>query len=552
MFRPLTAVDREVLSIWCDATPADAFIAGRTETAGKLFIPSNENIELLRARIANAQKHCKTESQLKILGAMDTFLGIFEPCHVPDFALNAFSGYMIKEGIRPGHLMGLADHTKASFIAYMRSRKNIEVPIGQRLLAEINCDGLLEVLNVVVSNTKSKSLKAKVNELRGTVNEFEKQVHVDGYSNGTFDEVWHIIRGRGCALDREILYAQALRGLFDYSESPFEVEQKGLRFLYDEIGDFNKLVQELANKLGCEARSEIVTKTIRAKKSLKPSRIIPYINQIRRLVIKIVNTRVVGVNPKYLTHVLETPSYLTGILPSGAAWFINYLTPNPKQIFMATVDPKRDPSSVPSELVNLLIHEEYGHCLHGSNSARGYAAKPAFVEMLTSSLGNAVSEGISFQRELEFLEYLNEAQSGRKLDLAERKFEKSFARLGGFEEFCQEYEFFTKAWRMTRFLRVIGDARINSGKQDLADFIEWAHKETGLSRSMIYFQVFPAHQGIAPGYASTYAIIGESIREIQTAARNRNVSLLELNTYASSLGFPSRTVFENRLREFEG
>ena len=62
-----------------------------------------------------------------------------------------------------------------------------------------------------------------------------------------------------------------------------------------------------------------------------------------------------------------------------------------------------------------------------------------------------------------------------------------------------------KAWRMTRFLRVVGDARINSGKQDLADFIEWGNKETGLSKSMVYFQLFPAHQGIAPGATvSTY------------------------------------------------
>ena len=308
MFRPATAVDREILGIWCEAAPVEAFIAGRAETAGKLFIPSRENIESLRTRIANVQTRCKTESQLKILGSMDTFLAIIEPCHIPDFALSAFFGYMIKEGIKPAHLTNLADHAKASLKAYMESRKNVEYPIGQKLLAEIRCYGLLEVLNVVAGNTKSKALKNKVSELCGAVNEFEKHVHVDGYSTGAFDEVWQIIRERGCALDRDIIYAQALRGLFDYPENPFEVEEKGLRFLHNELSDFNKLVQELASKLSCEAKSEAVTKAIRAKKSLKPSRIIPYINQIRRLVIKIVNKRVVGVNPKYLTRVIETPT----------------------------------------------------------------------------------------------------------------------------------------------------------------------------------------------------------------------------------------------------
>jgi hypothetical protein len=114
----------------------------------------------------------------------------------------------------------------------------------------------------------------------------------------------------------------------------------------------------------------------------------------------------------------------------------------------------------------------------------------------------------------------------------------------------KEYELYTRRERIHRFLRVIGDARINSGKQDLADFLEWANKETGLSKSTIYFQVFPAHQGIGPGYASTYAIIGESIREIQHAAVTAGKDLVKFNTYASSQGETPRTIFESRLRAF--
>lgn len=122
--------------------------------------------------------------------------------------------------------------------------------------------------------------------------------------------------------------------------------------------------------------------------------------------------------------------------------------------------------------------------------------------------------------------------------------------LGGFEIVRKEYEFYTKTWRIVRFLRVIGDARINSGKQDLADFIEWANIETGLSRSTVYYQVFPAHQGIGLGYATTYAIVGEAIREIQRSLTESGVDFVRFNTYASSLGFPPRTVFESRLWQY--
>ena len=92
---------------------------------------------------------------------------------------------------------------------------------------------------------------------------------------------------------------------------------------------------------------------------------------------------------------------------------------------------------MPSELVNLLIHEEYGHCVHSSNSARGYAAKPAFVEMLDSTLGGAISEGMSFQRELEFLDYLNKVDKGMKLTAVEKAFLKSWANWAGLRRFAR-------------------------------------------------------------------------------------------------------------------
>jgi len=549
--KPSSPVEREIFEVWCQINPAGAFIGGRPEFAGKAFIPSNDNVEAARRRVAGALTRCENESQRKLLLSMDTALSILEPCNVPDYLLGTFFGHMIKEGIKPLHLTDLAEHSKKALDAFLEAHPSVDWTIGQKLLAEIRCDGLVEILNVVKRTTKSKTLRARVDDLLGTVAAFEKRVHVDGYSNGTFDEIWTIIRERGCAMGREQIYAQALKGLFDYPENPAEVEEKGLRFLRDELGDFNKLTAELAGELGCDANSETVTKAIRKEKSLKLSKIIAYINQVRRLTIKVVNKRVVGINPRYSTRVIETPPYLTGVFPSGGAFFFNYLTSTPKQIFITTVDPKRDPSTVPSELVNLIIHEEYGHCVHSSNSARHYAAKPTFLEMLDSTLGGAISEGMSFQRELEFLNYLNQIGNVVRLTAVERKFVRSWDKLGGFETFRREYEFFTKAWRMTRFLRVIGDARINSGKQDLADFIEWGNKETGLSKSMVYFQLFPAHQGIAPGYASTYAIIGESIREIQMDAVAAGRDLVKLNAYASSLGFIARTIFESKLREFQ-
>jgi hypothetical protein len=229
--------------------------------------------------------------------------------------------------------------------------------------------------------------------------------------------------------------------------------------------------------------------------------------------------------------------------------FLDYLTKKPFQVFLATTDPRRAPETSPAELLNLLVHEEYGHCLHSSNSAFSFGAKPALTDMLQSQAGNAVSEGISFHREMEFLNYLKEMKQ-RKPTTTERAFVKFLAKYGGAEEIFEEYEFFTHLWRIVRFLRVVGDARINSGKQNLMDFIEWANGETGLSKSLVYHQVFPAHQGNGPGYASTYAILGESVADIQREALRNGKKLLDFDTYACSLGFPPRSVFEKKLRTY--
>ena len=52
------------------------------------------------------------------------------------------------------------------------------------------------------------------------------------------------------------------------------------------------------------------------------------------------------------------------------------------------------------------------------------------------------------------------------------------------------------------------------------------------------------------GYATTYAITGEAIRELQDKAVRNGKKLVDFNTYACSMGFPARTIFEKRLTAF--
>jgi hypothetical protein len=551
-FKAIGPVETAVFDLWKETSPSEAFIGGLSEYAGQMLLYDRAHIERLVRRVDDTSSKAKTNTQQRLLTSLKAYmrLGLIgEAQVVPDIAIGAFFAHLIKEGIVSSHLTSLADSAKRALTAYAATSSNKACPPGIRILTSIRCAGVIEVVDTVKKQTRSKTLKLALDSLVGAVNDYSMRFGCPNFKNSGFDEIVEICTREGCDLGRSNYYADSLVNLYDYSETPSELEAKGLAMLNRELPDFKREVQEFASKLGIDASGEAVAHAVSKKKALKASQVIRYIIGLKQHVAKLVNTNVVKINPRYVTRVVETPTYLSGIFPSGGAMFLDYLTRKPFQVFLATTDPRRTPETSPAELLNLLVHEEYGHCLHSSNSAFSFGAKPALTDMLQTQAGSAVSEGISFHREKEFLNYLNEMKQ-RKPTATERAFVAFLSKYGGADEVFAEYGFFTHLWRIVRFLRVIGDVRINSGKQSLMGFIDWANRETGLSKSLVYHQVFPAHQGNGPGYASTYAILGESIADIQQEALRNGKNLLDFNTYACSLGFPPRSVFEEKLRAY--
>ena len=96
---------------------------------------------------------------------------------------------------------------------------------------------------------------------------------------------------------------------------------------------------------------------------------------------------------------------------------------------------------------------------------------------------------------------------------------------------------------------MIGDVRINTGKQTLFDFIDWAHERTGVPRSKVYYQLFPAHEGMFPGYATAYAVVGEEIRSIEDAVRDDRARV-KFSTFLTGVGFPPRSIYRKKLQDF--
>jgi len=216
-------------------------------------------------------------------------------------------------------------------------------------------------------------------------------------------------------------------------------------------------------------------------------------------------------------------------------------------VFFVTTDPTASPSSSIPEIIQLLLHEEYGHAVNFSNSSTRFAAKPTFSELFGSVFATHISDGISFFREFEFLRMLKELAKRKNLDKDEVELLKILKADSDIEMMLLENEFVTWQWRIMRFLRAIFDVRINMGKQSIADFVDWAHKETGLSKKMIFNQTFFFLSTV--GYAPCYSMAGDMIRRLQDLAMKNKISIVDF-TYASSLGFPIRKIFEQKLKAF--
>jgi hypothetical protein len=547
--KPSSEIEAEIFEFAKEFDPTSAYLNGIKEYVGKIAIPSRRNLEKFSRRVEELRLRAENESQQKLLNSLSAAYTMAEPQGIPEGVLGAYFGYMMKEGIIPSHLRTLTRNAIRAMQTAVSEHGGKNYPTGMRVLTLIRCDGVQEILRTVKKETQDKELKKLVDDLSSITRKYATIFRVPGFKGQAFDQLYRLIKKDGWPLGREKIYAQAIQRLFDYPETPEQVEEKGLRYIDRELPRFRRMTERLAKKYGVPAKAEEVSKAIRAKRCLKQTEIIPFLMELRKKVVKVVDKHIVRVNPKYDTKVMETPLYLSGIFPSGGAFFYDMYTDNPREIFVATTDPRRDPSTTAAELLNLLVHEEYGHCVHASNSAAAYGAKPTLTDLIGSSLG-AISEGISFQRELEFQIVMEKLLAGKGLDKNEKALAQFFEKYGGLRTVAEEYEFYTWMWRIIRFLRIVGDVRINSGKQTLPEFIEWAYKRTGLSKNTVYNQLFPAHEGIGPGYATSYAITGEAIRELQNKAVRNGKRLVDFNTYACSMGFPARTVFEDRLAAF--
>ena len=550
MIAPASTLERGILDLWKRVRPDDAFAYGIEECAGHVFVPTEANVRRAVRRIDSLTARTRDPTARKFLRAMRKKLLLPEPAAVPEGLVGAYFTHMVKEGVDPAHARDLAIDGKKALDADLRRWRSKRWPPGMRALVVLACQGLGEVLDIVAREARGTAAENAVDDLRASLAAYRSFFDLRGFRpEGTFDEIFDALRRTGAELGRSRGYARALRDLWDYRESPREVEAAGLRMLRRELPRFRRVVEDLAAELGCASTAEAVGDALHRARGLRRDEILPFLTGLRDATRPVAHKHFVDINPDYAMEIVETPAYLANMTPSGAAFSLDTLTDHSREIFLATTDERSAGRPAPAELLDLLVHEEYGHCVHGSNSTRGYRAATGLLDVLNGP-SVCVSEGLAFQMEIDFLPILQDVAAGKLRGPEESAFVEFLRAWGGADRIAKDYEFDALRARIVRFLRVVGDARINSGRQDLVAFVDWAHRRTGLERSTIYYNLFPAHQVLGPGYASTYAIIGERIRELRATALRRGKTLRDFYGVATSLGWPAKSVFESKLESW--
>ncbi|MGA2665743.1 MAG: hypothetical protein ABSF83_12460 [Nitrososphaerales archaeon] len=547
------SLDGQIIGLWKELNPSGAYMLGWDEYAGRLFIPSEQNVQDALQKVRALRRRAENDVQAKVLDSMEVALLLPEPQGALDDIVGSIFSHLTKEGVNEKNLASLVAAASRSIDATQKRFKGAKVPTAVKALTLYRLDGTLEILEAVKKATKSKRLKEDCDRLAEKVRRFVALFELEGFGKGTFEEVEKVFQKHRFALGREKFYRAALEGGFDYSETPDELEAKALGWIDEELPRYREIVKRLAEHYGCAATPDAVEKEVVERQKLKSGQLLRTTSSIRKAVREFTNEAVVRINGRYKTTVIETPSFLSGTIPTGAAGFFDTFTKKPFQLYYLTTDPKRAPPRSVSQLINLLVHEEYGHCVNHSNSALRFGGKASDLELIPVLLSGPITEGLSFNREREFLEaslaLKAKQESGAALTKAERGYVALLEKHGGVDLLNMEIELETRKFRLIRFLRVVGDVRINTGKQGLFEFLGWAEAHTGVPRRDMYYNLFPAHEGIFPGYATCYAVVGEEIRAIEERLTDPK-KRVRFSTYLTGIGFPPRSVYRQRLEAF--
>jgi len=486
----ITPVEKQFYEWYKEIAPSSAYNQGASECAGRFFIPSKQNLDAAEKKLKGIMRRAQNKEQKRLFKSYLAGLRFNEPYMIPSGATGAFFTHLVKEGIVIDHLMPLARQVGEALDAFTQLLSKEQWAIETKIVTCQLSDQLLGILEIIISESKDETLKKSLTALKNKTANYRRLYEVEGVKQGDFNEVFPILQKTRGRVKHKAIYPKLLADLWGYSEKPEQIERKAELWLKQELPNLRKVTRELARIYRVKSDVETVDEALEKRRGIPKEQALKFVKETREIAQKIFENNIVKITPKYETRVIETPHYLVNMIPTAAMTTFDSFTDKPFNIFFVTTDQRFSPSSSVPDLISSLLHEEYGHAVNFSNSVTRFAAKPTFSDLMGSAFATNISDGISFHREYEFVELLKKLAKKKTLSKDEKAFLNILKGENDTATMLLENEFVMQKWRIMRFLRAIFDVRINMEKQSVADFVEWANKETGLSKKMIYNQTW--------------------------------------------------------------
>jgi hypothetical protein len=126
------SLDNEIVELWKELNPSGAYALGWNEFAGRLFIPSEQNIKDALGRVRGLRRRAENDLQGKVLDSMEVSLLFSEPQPVLDDIVGTIFAHLTKEGINQKHLASLLSYAGKALDATQNASRTRRSPWPSR------------------------------------------------------------------------------------------------------------------------------------------------------------------------------------------------------------------------------------------------------------------------------------------------------------------------------------------------------------------------------------------------------------------------------------
>ncbi len=532
--------------------PGTACGNGLDGCAGKMFIRSEENIDAALKDIRELRGKLQEDGVKDPLAVrfLDSFE--FQLLHIEPFApLGEASGLLLfsltKEGDSPElkqHVTGYLHDLRENLREMRKKFSGQKLPVEIRIVTYELANEVLGFFPAIKQAVKNDPEMCKELETaRHAIAQF--RLDISGlkfakYKYGGYEKWMPLLKKKSTGdVGRKGWYEDNLKLNWCYPYSAKQIKRLAEDAMKKELPVLKDACRRLAEAYGLDPEKATPAKLLKAarkKSKLKPEEFIPFTKELVKVLYPLIEERITGVAPGHKPEILETPSYLRASLPIAAAFSYDHLAEHPRAITFMT--PQAGECPCVFEVLFIISHEG-AHDIHHANASVDLAKSGStpLARLSASGYSGVLTEGVAHMRESELMGLVSDILSKDEslLTASEKKLKDYLAQYADLGQLKAECDFYVSYQKIVRHIRAIADPSMNLNMKSYPQLVKEYVQITGIPPEKIFAWTWNVIVP-RPSYGPSYFIAKSVIAKLQEAAKEKGISVKEVNTYISSVG----------------